>query len=186
MPFAEGEVKLNSRHDRVAYCDQSTFLSNGSAKENIVGFSPLNPARYMEVIDATALSQDFLTLPQGEATNIGSAGVTLSGGQKQRVALARALYLHADLFIFDDVFSGLDAKIEEHVFSHVFGPSGLLRKRNATVVLSTHRIRHLHAADQVFMLENSTGVLRSMHQSKTYEEVRGEYGHGHIHCERRL
>jgi ABC-type multidrug transport system fused ATPase/permease subunit len=179
MPFAMGHLTLNSAHGRVAYCDQQPFLSNGSARDNIVGFSLFDPARYREVIDATALSHDFLMLRHGDATNIGSAGVTLSGGQKQRVALARALYLQADLLIFDDVFSGLDAKTEEHVFSHVFGPLGMLRRRNATVVLSTHSVRHLHSADQVITLENGTAEMKSsIKQMKKPEEAHDDYGHG--------
>lgn len=156
MPFSEGRVTLRTRHGHVGYCDQTAFLFNGSVRDNIVAFSAFNPTRYAEVLNATALSYDIALLPQGDGTNVGSDGITLSGGQKQRVSLARALYLQADLLIFDDVFSGLDAETEEHVFSHVFGPHGLLRRRGATVVLCTHSVRHLPAADQIIKLENGT------------------------------
>ncbi|KAF2241163.1 putative ABC multidrug transporter [Trematosphaeria pertusa] len=160
MPFSEGQVKLRMHHSHVGYCDQTAFLSNGSVRDNIVAFSAFNPVRYAEVINATNLSYDFATLPQGDGTNVGSDGITLSGGQKQRVSLARALYIQADLLVLDDVFSGLDAETEEHVFDQVFGPHGLLRRRRATVVLCTHSVRHLPAADHIIELEDGTIVAQ--------------------------
>lgn len=152
IPFHEGNVILSRRFPHVGFCDQTAFLSNGSIRDNIVGFSPVNNERYAEVIDATALAFDFATLPQGDQTNVGSEGISLSGGQKQRVSLARALYLHTDLLILDDIFSGLDANTEEQVFRKVFGADGLLTGRRSTVLLCTHSIRHLPAADYVIAL----------------------------------
>ncbi|RAH55406.1 ABC multidrug transporter [Aspergillus piperis CBS 112811] len=158
VPFSKGNVIISTMATHVGFCDQTAFLSNGTIKENIVGFSPFNEARYEEVIDATALKHDIATLPQGDESNIGSDGIALSGGQKQRVSLARALYLHSELLVLDDVFSGLDADTEEEVFRKVFGPDGLLRRRRATVLLCTHSIRHLPAADHIIALGNNSVV----------------------------
>jgi ABC-type multidrug transport system fused ATPase/permease subunit len=160
MPFSEGHVRLRTRHNHVGYCDQTAFLFNGSVKDNIVGFSAFNLARYDEVINATGLRYDLARLPQGDGTNVGSDGITLSGGQKQRVSLARALYLHADLLVLDDVFSGLDAETEEHVFDRVFGPRGLSRRRGATVVLCTNSVRYLPTADHIIALRDGTVVAQ--------------------------
>ncbi|KAJ5962864.1 hypothetical protein N7501_007805 [Penicillium viridicatum] len=156
IPFSEGSVVLGTRFPHVGFCDQTAFLSNGSIKDNIVGFSPHNNERYAEVIKATSLDFDLATLPQGDKTNVGSDGIVLSGGQKQRVSLARALYLHSDLLVLDDIFSGLDADTEEKVFHQVFSPDGLLKQRGSTVVLCTHSIRHLRAADHIIALGNGT------------------------------
>lgn len=156
IPFSKGSVVLGTRFPHVGFCDQTAFLSNGSIKDNIVGFSPHNNERYAEVIKATSLDFDLATLPQGDKTNVGSDGIVLSGGQKQRVSLARALYLRSDLLVLDDIFSGLDADTEEKVFQQVFGPDGLLKERGSTVVLCTHSIRHLRAADHIIALGNGT------------------------------
>ena len=40
--------------------------------------------------------------------------------------------------MLDDVFSGLDADTEEHIFNKVFGPEGMLRRLGTTVILVTH------------------------------------------------
>ncbi|OTB09427.1 hypothetical protein M426DRAFT_18072 [Hypoxylon sp. CI-4A] len=158
IPYHQGTVSVATNFPRIGYCDQTPFLSNGSIRDNIVGFSPFDPQRYAEVIDGTMLSIDFETLPQGDRSNVGSNGITLSGGQKQRVSLARSLYLQSDLLIMDDVFSGLDADTEDQVFQRVFGPNGILRRRQATVILCTHSIRHLPAASHVIAL-GSDGTI---------------------------
>lgn len=156
IPFSEGSVVLGARFPHVGFCDQTAFLWNGSIKDNIVGFSPHDNERYVKVIKATSLDFDLATLSQGDKTNVGSDGIVLSGGQKQRVSLARALYLHSDLLVLDDIFSGLDADTEEKVFQQVFGLDGLLKKRGSTVVLCTHSIKHLRTADHIIALGNGT------------------------------
>ncbi|KAH6640025.1 P-loop containing nucleoside triphosphate hydrolase protein [Truncatella angustata] len=167
IPFSRGSVAMSTKIGRVAYCDQTPFLSNSSIRNNILGFSPFDHQRYADVIDATMLRLDFETLPQGDETNIGSNGITLSGGQKQRISLARALYLHSDLLILDDVFSGLDAETEEYVFSRVFGAGGIIQRRQATVVLCTHSVRHLPSAGHIIVL----GIDGSVVEQGSFEDL---------------
>jgi ABC-type multidrug transport system fused ATPase/permease subunit len=167
IPFSKGSTALSTRFPHIGFCEQTAFLSNRSIRDNIIGFSLFDPERYDEVIEATALGFDVNSLPQGDKTIIGSDGVTLSGGQKQRVSLARALYLQSDLLVLDDVFSGLDADTEEQVFRRVFGPDGLLRKRGSTVVLCTHSVKHLHAADHIISLVEGTIVEQGSYDQLT-------------------
>ncbi|KAI1110785.1 putative ABC multidrug transporter [Nemania sp. NC0429] len=174
VPFHEGSVALSTRFPHVGFCDQAVFLSNGTIRDNIIRYSPFDEERYAEVIKVTALGFDLATLPQNDMTNIGSDGITLSGGQKQRVALARALYLQSDLLILDDIFSGLDADTEEQVFSQVFGPDGLLRRRRTTVVLCTHSIRHLPVADYIIALGDGTVI-----EQGKFDELRARDGYIH-------
>lgn len=172
IPYSGGSMTLSTRFPHVGFCDQTAFLSNGSIRDNIIGFSAFDSDRYSEVIEATALGYDLATLPQGDKTNVGSDGITLSGGQKQRVSLARALYLQSDLLILDDVFSGLDADTEERVFRQVFGADGLLSRRQSTVVLCTHSVRHLPASDHIIALGNGTIV-----EQGSFEELMSSHGY---------
>ncbi|KAM0326975.1 hypothetical protein ACHAQA_006096 [Verticillium albo-atrum] len=153
VPFTRGKVLLPFARAAIGYCEQSPFLWNATIKENIIGYSNFNQPRYEEVIEACMLISDFTTLPQGDETNIGSNGIALSGGQKQRVSLARALYLDSDLMLSDDILSGLDNDTASEVFRRVFGPEGVLRRRNATAILCTHSIRHLPLADHIIALD---------------------------------
>lgn len=148
----------DGRLRRIGYCDQTPFLFNATVRDNIVG--PTGPkeafdeARYRQAIEAAMLLPDLALLPQGDRTKVGSNGITLSGGQKQRVSIARALYVDTDVYIFDDVLSGLDADTEEKVFDRVFGPDGVLTKqRHATTILCTHSVRHLPSAEHIVALD---------------------------------
>ncbi|KAH8693633.1 ATPase-like protein [Talaromyces proteolyticus] len=160
-PYYHGKVLIDAGllSRQVGYCDQTPYLSNTTIRENILGFAAYNERKYREVIEATMLKADLSTLPKGDETVIGSNGITLSGGQKQRLSTARALYTDSKLFMFDDVLKGLDAVTEEQVFHRVFGPGGLLRRRNATVILCTHSVRYLQHADYVVALGEEGRVV---------------------------
>lgn len=158
-PTADGDVVFTSRFSHIGFCDQTPFLINGSVKENIIGLSIFDSPWYNEVLEATALKQDLSTFPQGDQSMIGTNGMSLSGGQRQRVAMARALYARPELYVFDDTLSGLDATTEDHVFRRVFGPEGLLRRHQATVVLCSHSVKHLAFADHIVALEAEGTVM---------------------------
>lgn len=161
LPFCKGQVRLNIPRPEIAYCDQNPFLMNGTLQQNILGFSDFDSGWYEKVVRAVDLTKDISMLSEGNDTRIGSKGVMLSGGQRQRVAIARAVYARTWLAVFDDVLSGLDAVTKEHVFEHVFGPRGLLRKGGCTVVLSTHDVDLLPEADHIIALGKDGRVAES-------------------------
>ncbi|KAL5448960.1 hypothetical protein PMIN07_004119 [Paraphaeosphaeria minitans] len=149
-PYYKGEVHLSNAN--IAWCEQESWLINGTVQRNIIGFSSFDAALYSEVIWCCDLLSDLLTLPKGDQTNIGSKGLSLSGGQRQRIAIARALYSGRDFFIFDDIFSMLDMRTQNKIFSRVLGPNGLMRKRGATAILATHAERFIRYVDHIIVL----------------------------------
>ncbi|KAF4450560.1 ABC transporter [Fusarium austroafricanum] len=171
-----GRVTMLRASQVIGYCEQVPFLTNATIRENIIGFSSFNETKYNEVIHATMLLPDLSKFPQGDNTRVGSNGITLSGGQKQRVSLARALYMDTDLVIFDDIFSGLDADTEEQVFDRVFGPGGLISRRNATAILCTHSVQHLPSAQHVIALGHDGCIV----EQGSYEALvaNQDYIHG--------
>lgn len=158
IPFTSGSATV-LRCGKIAYCDQQPFLTNTSIRDNVIGHGQLDERGYSSVINATTLDRELATPPHGDSTVIGSGGIALGGGQR-RLSIARALYLvGADLMIFDDVLSGLDATTEHHLLGDVFGPDGMLRRRGATVILCTLNVRHLEFADHIIRLgENGSGT----------------------------
>ena len=44
-------------------------------------------------------------------------------------SLARAVYQDADLYLFDDPLSAVDAHVGRHIFDHVVGPHGMLHNK---------------------------------------------------------
>lgn len=123
----------------IAYCAQTTWLVNATARENILGQSTWDETWYNTVVSACALDRDFQETAGGDSALVGSKGQSLSGGQKQRISLARAVYSREKVVIIDDVLSGLDWETQRHVWKHVFSEErGLLRRDGITLVLATH------------------------------------------------
>ncbi|KAM3068089.1 hypothetical protein ACMFMF_009454 [Clarireedia jacksonii] len=138
----------------IAFCDQVTWIQNKSLRDNIIGDTTFDEVWYSQVVKASALETDFAHLATADLTVVGSNGIGLSGGQKQRLAIARAVYARKPIAIFDDVFSGLDERTAQHVFENIFGPEGLLRNGNTTVILVTHAVHRTPAADHIVVLQD--------------------------------
>ncbi|EFX02174.1 ABC multidrug transporter [Grosmannia clavigera kw1407] len=144
----------------VAYVDQTAWIRNTTFRDNVLGMSVYDDAWYREVVSACGLDEDVAALPHGHHTKVGSSGISLSGGQKQRLALARAVYARKSVVVLDDVFSGLDADTEEHIFARLFSrQGGLFRNRQpgatktmTTVLLVTHAVHRLAYADHVIAM----------------------------------
>lgn len=83
VPHSEGSVHKNFSSS--AYCPQSSWIFRGTIRDNIIGLSTRDEARYKTVVQACALSADFDTLPNGDASEVGTRGSHLSGGQRMRV-----------------------------------------------------------------------------------------------------
>ena len=53
---------------------------------------------------------------EGDITLVGEKGVNLSGGQRARINLARALYSDAQIYLFDDPLSAVDASVAKKIY----------------------------------------------------------------------
>ncbi|KAK0390693.1 hypothetical protein NLU13_0196 [Sarocladium strictum] len=147
-----GTVSVCSK--RIAYCDQTPWLPNGTIKEVICGCNVQDEVWYREVLKLCCLDQDMLTLAHGDDTVIGNRGLNISGGQRQRVALARALYARCDLVVLDDSFSALDGKTETNITQNLLGSDGYFRKLGTTVFLAGNCAAQYRFADWIILLEN--------------------------------
>ncbi|KAK2039144.1 ABC transporter [Colletotrichum somersetense] len=143
---------LETLAEGAAYCAQSIWLINSSIEANIVVGSTHQDDWYETVIRACALEADLEMLPLGDQTIVGSRGQSLSGGQRQRVALARAIYSRKRVLVIDDALSGLDTTTQAEIWHRVFGPAGLARQYELTVIISTHLMSHLEDFDQIIVL----------------------------------
>ncbi|KAF7349689.1 hypothetical protein MSAN_01695700 [Mycena sanguinolenta] len=135
----------------IAYAAQEPLIISGSIRDNILFGKEFDEEWYNTVLDACALPVDIDRMDGKDGTFVGEKGTTLSGGQRQRIALARAVYARAPWTFLDDSFSAIDGDNESHIFGALFGATGLLKNRG--VVLVTHNVKHLQAADNVVVLK---------------------------------
>ncbi|KAM3539614.1 hypothetical protein ARSEF1564_007485 [Beauveria bassiana] len=158
---------------KVSFCDQSLwFLPEASIRENIIFGKAYDEALYQAVITCCCLDRDFSALQDSDETKMSVIGAPLSGGQRRRVSLARALYQGGDLFVFDDIFNGLDATTRNTVAANVFGAHGFLPKRRAAGVLcctTPPSIMSSFANTEFYVMES--GRLRAMVKSSFADQT---------------
>ncbi|KAI3456831.1 hypothetical protein Pfo_013494 [Paulownia fortunei] len=135
-----------------AYVAQSPWIQSGKIEENILFGKDMDRQWYNRVLEACSLNKDLEILAFGDQTVIGERGINLSGGQKQRIQIARALYQDADIYLFDDPFSAVDAHTGTHLFNECI--LGLLDSK--TVIYVTHQVEFLPAADLILVMKDGT------------------------------
>ena len=115
---------------------------------------------------AAALDETITSFTQGYETMVGERGVTLSGGQKQRAAIARMLTTDSPIMIFDDSLSAVDTQTDAKIRQAIAQKFG-----KASVILISHRITTLSAADKIIVLDRGRIV-----EDGTHEELKQNGG----------
>ena len=154
--------KIRTQHLRknIGMVLQEPFLFSRTIAENIGITSPevdLNAIR--AAAEAAALDDTIMSFAQGYETMVGERGVTLSGGQKQRSAIARMLTQEMPIMIFDESLSAVDTQTDARIrlaLSQKFG--------KASVILISHRITTLSAADKIIVLDRDRIVEEGTHE----------------------
>ena len=126
---AMGSIK---HYGKIAYVSDTPWVFPGTVRENILFGLEYDKEWYSQTIKACQLERDFKRFPDEDLSYVGEHGATLSGGQRTRIALARAVYSRADIYLLDDPFSSLDAKVAENIFNCVF--KDLLSERIVFVI----------------------------------------------------
>ncbi len=155
----EGLIKIDGNDLRAIDVDhlrssigvvlQENFLFSGKVRETIA--EAKSDASLDDVIQAARLAgaEEFIDrLPLGYDTEIYEGSPNLSGGQRQRLAIARALINNPRILILDEATSALDAESEAIVNSNLMRIAS-----GRTLVIISHRLSSLVAADQIMVLE---------------------------------
>lgn len=180
-------------------------LIQASLRENVLFGRPYEAERYWQCMADACLIADCLTLPDADLTEIGEKGVNLSGGQKQRVNIAcvrfccplrgrlmltcviavrsRALYFDAEIVIFDDPLSAVDAAVSQALFQDAI--CARLRNANVAVLLVTHALHILPEVDYIYSVEAGRiveeGTFPELMSAKgAFSELVREFGGDHV------
>ncbi|KAJ1888680.1 hypothetical protein LPJ81_006271, partial [Coemansia sp. IMI 209127] len=149
MPVSGGSGKV---HGRIGYVEQKPTILDDTLRENVLMGQDFDEKLFWQVIEACDLAEDIRAMPEGDLTEVGARGLKLSGGQKTRVALARALYLRADVYIFDDLLSAVDARVERHIVDKVLSSNGIIGTK--TRILVTHASHVLPLGNKIITFVN--------------------------------
>ena len=154
------KIKTGHLRKNIGMVLQEPFLFSRTIAENIGIASPeldLNAIR--AAAEAAALDETITSFALGYETMVGERGVTLSGGQKQRAAIARMLTRETPIMIFDDSLSAVDTQTDAKIRQAISRKFG-----KASVILISHRITTLSAADKIIVLDRGRIVEEGTHE----------------------
>jgi len=156
------KIPLKTLRRSIGYVPQEPFLFNTTINENIAyGIDTKEEEKIKRASAIVNLSKDIENFPQGLETLIGERGITLSGGQKQRISLARTIISPAQVLIFDDSLSNVDADTEKEILENIKNETN-----GKTTIFITHRISTIKNVDRIVVIEN--GEIREI---GTHEEL---------------
>lgn len=135
---------------------QETYLFDGTIRENLAiacnsagsAASAIPDSVLREALAKASALELVDALPNGLDTQVGELGGRLSEGEKQRIGLARMFLRDADLVLFDEPTSRLDAYNE----SVILGSVNNLAKQGSAVVLVSHRDSTMRVADRILRM----------------------------------
>lgn len=135
---------------------QETYLFDGTIRENLTiacdsfdsAASAIPDSVLREALAKASALELVGALPDGLDTQVGELGGRLSEGEKQRIGLARMFLRDADLVLFDEPTSRLDAYNE----SVILGSVNNLAERGSAVVLVSHRDSTMRVAERILRM----------------------------------
>ncbi len=154
--------KIRTKHLRrnIGMVLQEPYLFSRTIGENIgIAAREYDIEAIRAAAAAAALDETVCSFASGYDTMVGERGVTLSGGQKQRAAIARTLAVNTPILIFDDSLSAVDTQTDAKIRSAIQERFG-----KASVILISHRITTLSAADKIIVLDRGRIAEEGTHQ----------------------
>ncbi|XP_035433428.2 uncharacterized protein LOC118264894 isoform X1 [Spodoptera frugiperda] len=148
-----GYLQIPENLTSFGYVSQKPWLIRGTIRDNILFGKPYEEAKFRNVVDACALTEDLNII--GWNAYVGEGGCTLSGGQRARIALARAVYQDKQVYLLDDVLAGVDGAVAAHIMQRCI--LGLLR--HTTRIFVAHSPRHLARTSYTLLMEDGR-ILR--------------------------
>ena len=155
--------KIRTAHLRrnIGMVLQEPYLFSRTIGENIgIASQEFDMQAVRDAAQAAALDQAITSFTAGYDTMVGERGVTLSGGQKQRAAIARMLVNDTPIMIFDDSLSAVDTETDAKIRQAIQQRFG-----KASVILISHRITTLSAADKILVLDGGRIAEEGTHDT---------------------
>ena len=154
------EISEESLLEQITYVGHAGYLFKGTVRENLLLAKPDGTdEEFWQVLEQMKLA-DFLRSEQGLDTMLAEKGSNFSGGQCQRLVMARALLHDSPVYIFDEATSNIDAESENDIMEQICQMKG-----KKTVLLISHRLANVTAADKIYVMEQGKIAEQGNHEA---------------------
>ncbi|WP_428933040.1 peptide cleavage/export ABC transporter [Lactiplantibacillus pentosus] len=166
--FNVKNIDKHTLRTHINYIPQEPYIFSGTIEENIrlgnrdgVTQDDITNACQLALIDT-----DINKMSMQYQTKLDENGNTLSGGQRQRLTIARALLSPAQVLIFDESTSGLDAITEKRLIDN------LVAMTDKTIIFIAHRLSIAKRTNHIIVLHDGQVV-----EEGTHAALLGEHGY---------
>ena len=150
----------------VSVVTQKSILFNMSIRDNL-SLVDSHFKKCEEVCKRLGIHEEILSLPKGYNTILEENSTNISTRLKQLLSIARSILTNAEILLFDEVTSSLDAANTKKVVS-VFKELS----EDHTVIIITHKKEVMNKADHLIIIDKgrkvADGTLESLENNKYY------------------
>ena len=158
------ELTSPERAARVVVTTEDAHVFGTTVLENLrVARGDVTPDEAAAALDRAGLGPWLAGLPEGLDTLLGPDARTVSGGERRRLLLARALLAPAPVLLVDEPAEHLDPATADALVSDLLGDRTAPGGQQRGIVVVTHRLTPLAAADEVLWVEDGRIVDRGRH-----------------------
>lgn len=162
ITFNQQPIKMIDKHTLrkfVNYVPQDPYIFAGTIEDNLrlgnraqIELTDIRQACKLALIDT-----DIERMPLQYRSLLDENGNVLSGGQRQRITIARALLSPAEVLIFDESTSGLDAITEKKLVDN------LVNLKDKTIIFIAHRLAIAKRTNNILVLHQGKLVEQGTH-----------------------
>lgn len=139
------DINTASLYEKLSYMTQTSEFFEGSIRDNLLIAKPdATDEELKEALRKASILDYVSSLKDGLDTYIKELGENFSGGEQQRLGLARCFLKDAEIYLFDEPTSNLDALNESIILNSI-----KKYMKGKTIIMVSHRDSTLRICDDI-------------------------------------
>ncbi|MEV7972277.1 thiol reductant ABC exporter subunit CydC [Cellulomonas sp. NPDC089187] len=169
------DTDAGARLARLSLTTEDAHVFETTVLENLrVARGDATEGEAVQALTSAGLGEWLAGLPDGVETALGSDARSVSGGERRRLLLARALLSPAPLLLIDEPAEHLDPGTADRLVGDLLARA---TGGDRGVLVVTHRLAPLAAADEVLLLDEGRVAARGTHHHLL--ETNAQYREAH-------
>ncbi|AGO07046.1 bacteriocin ABC-transporter, ATP-binding and permease protein PlnG [Lactiplantibacillus plantarum 16] len=166
--FNVKNIDKHTLRTHINYIPQEPYIFSATIEENLRlgNRSGITEKDIAKACQLALIDTDINKMAMQYQTKLDENGNTLSGGQRQRLTIARALLSPAQVLIFDESTSGLDAITEKQLIDN------LVAMTDKTIIFIAHRLSIAKRTNHIIVLHDGRVA-----EEGTHAELLNEHGY---------